>query len=232
MSRKIFISYRRSDTADFTVALYNELRDYFHDEDIFKDINAILPGQQFAQVLSNALDECAVVLVVIGPRWKGQDSNRLMEEGDWVRQEIGVALKRNLRVVPLLVNGTQMPQKQDLPVDLHPLLDRQAIPIDNQRFEYDVQQLCKAIKDLVPSRALEQPIRSQSSPWDNAFKAVLLLFMLASIALICWAWIGSHTDFKEKVFMSLLGVGGIAGGWAAFTRQRWIELRADQLERK
>lgn len=232
MSRKIFISYRRSDTADFTVALYNELRDHFHDEDVFKDINAILPGQEFAQVLSKALDECAVVLVVIGSRWKGQESNRLMEEGDWVRQEIAIALRRNLRVVPVLVNGTTMPHRHDLPTDLHPLLDRQAIPIDNQRFEYDVQQLCKAIKDLVPSRNIQPPPRSPNSPWDSAFKAVLLLFMLASIALLAWAWLGAQADFKEKAFMSLLGVGGIAGGWAAFTRQRWIELRADQLERK
>lgn len=98
MSRKIFISYRRTDTADFTVALYNQLRDYFHEDVIFKDINTIQPGQEFAEVLENALDHCAVVLVVIGPGWAGKESNRLLEEGDWVRQEIAVALQRELRV--------------------------------------------------------------------------------------------------------------------------------------
>ena len=53
---------------------------------------------------------------------------------------------------------------------------------------------------------------------------------LASIGLIVWAWLGSDGLFLEKVTMSLLGLGGVAGGWAAFTRQRWIELRANQIE--
>jgi len=226
MSRKIFISYRRTDTADFTVALYNQLLDYFREDMIFKDINTIQPGQQFAEVLEAALDSCAVVLVVIGPGWVGKESNRLMEEGDWVRQEIAVALQRNLRVVPILVNGTKMPAKDQLPPDLHGLTKRQAHPIDNQRFEYDVERLCLAIKDLVPITRSKQTLR-KGSPWDNAFKAILLLFMLASIGLIVWAWVGAQTEYKEKVFMSLLGGAGMAGGWAAFTRQRWIELRSE-----
>lgn len=231
MSRKIFISYRRTDTADFTVALYNQLRDYFREDAIFKDINTIQAGQEFAEVLENALDTCAVVLVVIGPGWAGKESNRLLDEGDWVRQEIAVALKRNLRVVPVLVNGTKMPTKDLLPPDLHGLTARQAHPIDNQRFEYDVERLCHAIKDLVPIvRPKKAP--DKGSLWDNAFKAILLLFMVASIGLIVWAWIGSKAEFKEKVFMSLLGAAGMAGGWAAFTRQRWIELRSDQLEKQ
>src|SRR5688572_23394246 len=111
MARKIFISYRRTDTADFTVALYNQLRDYFKDEDIFKDINTIQPGQKFAEVLEEALDRCSVVLVVIGQGWAGKDSNRLMNEDDWVRQEVANALNRKLRVIPILVNGTKMPSR-------------------------------------------------------------------------------------------------------------------------
>jgi hypothetical protein len=231
MSRKIFISYRRTDTADFTVALYNQLRDYFHEDAIFKDINTIQAGQEFAEVLDEALDTCAVVLVVIGPGWQGKETNRLMDEGDWVRQEIAVALKRNLRVVPVLVNGTRMPGKELLPPDLHGITARQAHPIDNQRFEYDVERLCLAIKDLVPITKRKKEI-AESSPWDNAFKAILLLFMVASIGLIVWAWFGASADFKEKVFMSLLGAAGMAGGWAAFTRQRWIELRSHQIEKQ
>lgn len=230
MSRKIFISYRRTDTADFTVALYNQLLDYFHEADIFKDINAIQPGQNFADVLEDALDTCMIVLVVIGPGWAGQSANRLMDEQDWVRQEVAYALERNLRVIPILANGTKMPKRDQLPPDLHPLCERQSHPIDNLRFEYDVERLCHAMKDLVP--LAKHPKANASSPWDSAFKGILLLFMLASISLIVWAWVGANGEFKEKVFMSLIGSGGMAGGWAAFTRQRWIELRANQLEQQ
>ncbi len=228
MSRKIFISYRRSDASDFTVALYNQLREHFDESDIFRDINAIQPGQQFAQVLEESLDSCAVVLVVIGPTWISGAGQRLFEEQDWVRQEIARALARNLRVIPLLANGTKMPTNAQLPLDLQPLCKRQALNIDNARFEYDVAKLASAIKDIVPVR--KRAKTSMGSGWDAVFKAILLILMLASIGLIVWAWLGSDGQFLEKVTMSLLGLGGVAGGWAAFTRQRWIELRANQIE--
>ena len=229
MSRKIFISYRRTDAADFTVALYNELRRFYDDEAVFKDLNDIQPGQEFAEVLNDALDDSAVVLVIIGPTWLTESGERLFEENDWVRMEVALALERKLRVVPVLINGTKMPRKSDLPDVLHNLCDRQAHHIDNDRFSYDVAKLCMGLKDLVPFKK-KKVKTSKSSIFDNAFKAVLLLFMLASISLILYAWLVADGEFKEKVFMSCLGGGGMAGGWAAFTRQRWIELRSDQLE--
>ena len=229
MSRKIFISYRRTDSADFTVALYNELRNFYEDDAVFKDINNIQPGQEFAEVLNAALDDSAVVLVIIGPTWLSESGPRLFKENDWVRMEIAQALERKLRVVPVLLNGTQMPRKSELPDVLQSLCDRQAHHIDNERFSYDVAKLCLGLQDLVPFK--KKPTkRPRSTGFDNAFKAVLLIFMLASISLILYAWLLADGEFKEKVFMSCLGGGGMAGGWAAFTRQRWIELRSDQLE--
>lgn len=227
MARKVFISYRRSDSADFTVALYNAMRQHVEDTHIFKDINTIQPGQNFAVVLQDALTSCAVVLVVIGPTWLSEHGQRLHEPGDWVRQEIAMALQRKLRVVPVLANGAKMPHPAELPPDLHGLCQLQAVRVDNDRFEYDVARLCKAIGDLVP---VMEPRDKRDAIWDNAFKGILLLFMLGSILLIAWAWIGSVGRFQEKIAMSVLGIAGMVGGWAAFTRQRWIELRANQLK--
>lgn len=226
MSNKIFISYRRSDSADFTVALYNELCELFGAKAVFKDINKIPPGRQFSEVLEHALDECVIVLAIIGPSWVSESGERLFKETDWVRQEISRALAREIRVVPVLINGAQLPRRADLPEDLHPLLTRQLARIDNTRFAYDVRQLAEGISDLVPMRP--KRIR-QNSVWDNVFKGVILLLMLISIGLIGFAWTFAEAEFKEKVFMSVLGGSGVLGGWAAFTRQRWLELRANQL---
>jgi hypothetical protein len=229
MSRKIFISYRRADTADFTVLLYNQLRTLYDDALIFKDINAIKPGQRFADVLEKALAESAVVLVVIGPDWISEHGVRLKDPNDWVRQEVAQALSRNVRVVPVLVNGTKMPQTHELPEDLHPLCALQALTVDNQGLEYDITYLAECIKDLVPTtKPLKKPSDGGSSIWDAAFKGVILLLMLTSIALI----VKDEGDFKESVFISLMGAAGIFGGWAAFSRQRWIELRNDQLKKQ
>ncbi|MEM6270604.1 MAG: toll/interleukin-1 receptor domain-containing protein [Bacteroidota bacterium] len=226
MSSKIFISYRRADSADFTVALYNELVKYFGTAAVFKDINKIPPGMDFSEVLEQALDDSVVVLVLIGPTWISESGHRLFQEHDWVRQEIVRSLERDLRVVPVLLNGADLPQRKQLPPDLHPLLNRQLARVDNRRFAYDIEQLARGISDLVPLR------RKRTSPttrWDNVFKAIILLLMLIGIGLVGFAWTVSEGDFKEKVFMSVLGSSAVLGGWAAFTRQRWIELRANQL---
>lgn len=227
MSQKIFISYRRADTADFTVALYNELCKHFREDCLFKDINNIAPGQEFSQVLGVALDQAAVVLAVIGPEYISGSGTRLFDANDWVRQELALSLQRGLRVVPILANGAELPTEAQLPPELHPLRKRQAARIDNQSFQYDVSILVNAIRDLIPARP--QPLPPVSSTLDNAFKAILLLLMLFSIGLIAYAWIFSDDAMTEKLIMSLFGGVGIMGGWAAFSRQRWIEYRSTQI---
>lgn len=229
MSTKIFISYRRADSADFTVALYNELRLHFDEKCIFRDINNIPPGMEFAEVLSNALDQSAVVLAIIGPEWISVSGQRLFDPSDWVRQELAQSLQRNIRVVPILVNGADLPSEAQLPPDLHPLRKRQFHRIDNPRFEYDVKALALGIQDLIPLRKARPKPLSVNSSWDNVFKGILVLLMLMSIALITYAWFFSEEETTEKLIMSAFGGVGIVGGWAAFTRQRWIELRANQL---
>lgn len=227
MSQKIFISYRRADTADFTVALYNELCKHFQEDRLFKDINNIAPGLEFGQVLNGALDQAVVVLAVIGPEYISGSGTRLFDPADWVRQELAVSLQRGLRVVPILANGAELPSEAQLPPDLHPLRKRQVARIDNQSFQYDVATLANAIRDLIPAKP--KPLPPATSTLDNAFKGILLLLMLFSISLIAYAWIFSQDEMMEKLIMSLFGGVGIMGGWAAFSRQRWIEYRSTQI---
>jgi TIR domain len=227
MSQKIFISYRRADTADFTVALYNELCKHFQEDRLFKDINNIAPGMEFGHVLNGALDQAVVVLAVIGPEYISGSGARLFDPADWVRQELAVSLQRGLRVVPILANGAELPTEAQLPPELHPLRKRQVARIDNQSFQYDVATLANAIRDLIPAKP--RPAPPATSTLDNAFKAILLLLMLFSIGLIAYAWIFSQDEMMEKLIMSLFGGVGIMGGWAAFSRQRWIEYRSTQI---
>lgn len=227
MSQKIFISYRRTDTADFTVALYNELCKHFPEDCLFKDVNNIPPGLEFSEVLNKALDQSAVVLAIIGPEYISGAGSRLFETNDWVRQELAFSLQRGLRVVPVLANGAPLPTEAELPPELHPLRKRQVARIDNQSFQYDVATLANAIRDLIPVRP--KPLPSTTTALDNAFKGILLLLMLFSISLIAYAWVFSDDAMSEKLIMSLFGGVGIMGGWAAFSRQRWIEYRSTQI---
>lgn len=228
MAKKIFISYRRKDSADFTVALYNELCLLFGEDAIFKDINNIPPGLNFNEVLDEALEESAVVLVVMGPDYFSKQGHRLFNENDWVRLEVVRSLERNLRVVPVMINGAPFPQKTQMPDDMWPLMSRQATTISNVSFKEDVFRLGEGISDTIPLQENEE----DSNPGqilELLFKGVLLLLMLACIGLVVFAWTLSESTFKEKAFMSLLSFTGLIGGWVGFTRQRWLELRATTL---
>lgn len=163
-SKKIFISYRVQDTAGETGRLVDDLKQHFADDQIFMDIENLEPGADFTEAIEGSLDSCDVFLAVIGPRWLGETQNgelRIHEPNDWVRMEVGTALKRNIRVVPVLVDGGALPKPEQLPQDLQPLLRRQAIEITNKRWRYDTEQL---IQFLVNSAGIPA-MKKQQQPF-------------------------------------------------------------------
>jgi hypothetical protein len=144
----IFISYRRQDAQSAAGRLADGLERRFGRTQIFRDVETIQPGVDFVDAIEHALSSCAVMLAVIGRRWKGdrEDENRLMEANDWIRLEIAAALKRNIRVIPVLVEGAALPADADLPEDLKSLGRRQAHPLSDERWDYDVQRLAEALE--------------------------------------------------------------------------------------
>src|SRR5512143_3857308 len=120
---KIFINYRRDDSAGYALNLYGYLSNHFGEDNIFMDINKIEPGDDFRRALANEVSTCDVVLVMIGRQWlnikdvRGQ--RRLDNPGDWVRVEIASALANpRIRVIPVLVQGANVPGTDELPDDL------------------------------------------------------------------------------------------------------------------
>ena len=77
---RIFISYRRSE-ADFPAGwLYDHLVAQFGRDQVFKDVDSIEPGEDFAEVIADAVGSCDVLLVLIGDRWltiSDEDGKRL-----------------------------------------------------------------------------------------------------------------------------------------------------------
>lgn len=116
------------------------------------DIDKIEPGVDFTEVISKSLECCDVMLAVIGPNWQGineaKNTSRIKDENDWVRLEIANALNRNIRVVPVLVDGATLPASEELPDDLQPLLRRQAYEISNKRWRYDTDQLIEFLQKM------------------------------------------------------------------------------------
>jgi hypothetical protein len=145
-----FISYRRDDSAGHVGRLYDALSARFGRQRLFFDIDHIAPGQDFVQVLESSLNRCSVLLVVIGKRWAGSGkigSRRLDQPDDFVHLEVAAGLRRpDLRVIPVLIQGTKMPSPSALPDDLKELSRRNATELSDLRWKEDVARLCASLE--------------------------------------------------------------------------------------
>src|SRR5262249_11629205 len=150
MNAKLFINYRREDTRHAAGRLYDQLIVHFGKEQVFMDIDQIEFGDDFVEVINRKVGACDIAIVMIGRHWLGADEGsgkrRLDNEEDFVRMEIVAALQRRIRVIPVLVDGAQMPGRDDLPEVLAPLSRRNAIELSDTRFHADVNRLIEAIK--------------------------------------------------------------------------------------
>lgn len=147
----VFLSYRRADTRWPAAALYDRLSARLGPDRVFKDIDDIEPGDDFVRVLNEAVANAAVVLVLIGERWldaSDEHGNRRLDDPrDFVRVEVATALRRGIRVIPVLVDGAKMPRGVDLPDEIAPLARMQAIQIWAERM--DVSRLLRVIEPLL-----------------------------------------------------------------------------------
>src|SRR5271165_1155639 len=149
----IFVSYRRQESKDFAGRLYDRLADRFGDSQVFIDVDAIEPGVDFAEEIFRAVAACKVLLAIIGPTWltvtDGRGQRRLDDPDDIVRLEIGAALARDVRVIPVLVEGAVMPARQDLPESLASLARRNALLIRHESFRSDAGRLEAVIERVL-----------------------------------------------------------------------------------
>lgn len=166
---KIFISYRRADSEYQTDRLHRELKQYVDNpsENIFIDVDNIPYGVDFVEHLEGKVAQCEVLLAVIGKDWlthTDSDSGKrsLENPADFVRLEIAAALEREIPVVPVLLDGTQVPGAEDLPEDLQRLARRNGKFINRLSFSADVKSLVTGLPIDLP--APSSPNQSEPLP--------------------------------------------------------------------
>jgi hypothetical protein len=150
--RDIFLSYRRADTSGHAGRLTDLLEARFGRGSVFRDVESIDGGTDFVHAIDKALAGARVMLVLIGNTWSSETApdgtRRLDNVGDFVRQEVATALAQGLPVVPVLVEGVQMPEEDLLPGDLKPLSRLQAVEVSEGRWDYDTGRLIETIARL------------------------------------------------------------------------------------
>jgi hypothetical protein len=147
----IFISYRRQDTLETVGRILDHLSQAFEPDRLFLDVGRQAPGDDYRTVISRALAQSEVVLVVIGMEWQdaaNRDGRRRLDDpDDMVRIEIETAFERRLRVVPVLVEGASVPPPARLPVSLQPLSFRTAVQLrPDPDFQTDLLRLVDGLR--------------------------------------------------------------------------------------
>jgi len=151
MPRKVFISYRRDDSKWQARPIHEAFCRVVSRDHVFMDIDSIPPGANFRKILKDWVDQCDVLLALIGPGWIDATDprtgrRRLENASDFVRIEIGEALARDIPVVPVLLDGAPMPDPDRLPDEIRELVDRQAEFVEFRTFEPDVDRLIRKLR--------------------------------------------------------------------------------------
>jgi hypothetical protein len=151
----IFVSYRREDSGWAAGRIFGHLKSTFAG-DIFFDFDSIKLASDWADALNTALDDCAVVLVVIGKKWLTEKRHRrLFNPNDWVKREIRLALSKDKVVIPIIIDGARVPKAIDLPHGIRRLPNKQSLLLNLDNFFAKMNILVDRINEL-----LEESIKS------------------------------------------------------------------------
>jgi len=234
---RIFICYRRDDSSGHAGRLYDRLGARFVDE-VFMDIDAIGPGVDFARVIDETIDTIEVVIVVIGREWlssaDADGSRRLDDPEDLVRQEISVALAREVLVIPVLVQGAVLPKPEDLPPELVGLTRHNAFEVSDARWNYDADRLVHALEEALaptppvsalpvvdPGVAEGPSVTSQALPGSMP----MVLAVTGALVVLLFGLIVGPTGHKEQLWFRLivaLAVVSVTAAGLTTKRWRWV----------
>lgn len=211
MSAKIFLSYRRADTQGFAHAIYNSLIQAFKEDQVFMDVNTLVPGIDAVKAIELAVKGCDILLAIIGNQWEHiQDENghrRLNNPDDFVRIEIAHAIKNEITIIPVLVNDAQMPSPDDLPEDLKLLSRRQALKIGDH-FNSDVSHLIEVINKTLLRQKVEQGNKKKQATRKTRQKEQLTLVqdinIESSIQKGDQLLLEGNGDIAKRIFIFIL----------------------------
>jgi len=155
----IFISYRRADTQQAAGRLADRLMEHFGRDSVVIDVDTDQVGRDYRTLITDHLERSGIVLVLVGDGFlaEGGDGRRRIDQpNDLVRLELARALERNVPLIPVLVDGAQLPDHDQLPDDIADLVFRGSVELAHQRFDRDVAFLVERIERFFDAQRQEE----------------------------------------------------------------------------
>jgi hypothetical protein len=206
MTNQIFLSYRRTDSQLVCDRIYGSLIELFGASQVFRDISTIAGGRDFRLAIEQALVGAKVVLVLIGPHWltatDEQGRRRLDDPTDPVRLELELALRKNLIILPLLMQQATMPRESELPPSLGPLAFRNARVVrPDPDYLRDMQAVMRDLAAYLPAPARTRPMRSAVRLSRRAIGSTvsILTLVLTVLSLATWINIPLLSDLVRRL---------------------------------
>lgn len=129
---KIFISYRREGGA----AMAGRISDHLTAKGyaVFFDMETIHSGK-FNEQIVEAICTCDDVLLVLPP----QALDRCVNEEDWVRKEVRLAIQQGKNIIPVLMPGFVFPDV--LPADIDDIRHMEGVTVANEYFASMIERI-------------------------------------------------------------------------------------------
>lgn len=150
----IFLNYRGLNRSYAPAFVDRELVRRFGPDNVFQAGRSNPTAADFPSTIMNRLAECTLLIALIDPVWIGADIGLLWRPTDWVRREIAWALANGLQVLPVLLDGAEMPKTNTVPPDIAELTHRQALRMRSRSADADLLRLIGEVERLVPDLVL------------------------------------------------------------------------------
>jgi hypothetical protein len=197
---RAFINYREHDTGRTAFRLFDELERYLVEGQVFVDRKGIRGGEPWKGVLRSEVQNCTVMLVLIGKKWltirdRQSGKRRIDMQEDWVRNEIESMRDPNRAksdsVLPIAVGNSGAPEARKIAIEsLNFLSELQAEPLRwhllrRKQWTEDVSKIAQRLVDL-GAKAKPVPSPPPHPIGQQILAGAALLLLLAGSGYASW----------------------------------------------
>ena len=134
----VFISYRREGSQNLERLIRDRLTERGYS--VFLDIESLKSGK-FNEQLYSVIKDCTDMILILPPH----SLERCQNENDWVRREISCALRNNVNIIPIMMDGFRW-DDAILPSDITEVQNCQGISPDMTYFDAVIDRLCSYLR--------------------------------------------------------------------------------------